>query len=32
MDEPPRWLKELAATQGLSHHLKILHEGEPTVF
>ena len=32
MDEPPRWLRELAAAQGLSRHLKILQEGVPTVF
>ncbi len=27
MDEPPRWLKELAASNGLIHHLRILQEG-----
>jgi L-ascorbate metabolism protein UlaG (beta-lactamase superfamily) len=32
IDEPPRWLTELAATNGLSQHLKFLHEGIPTVF
>jgi L-ascorbate metabolism protein UlaG (beta-lactamase superfamily) len=32
MDEPLRWLKELAATNGLNQQLKILHEGIPTVF
>jgi L-ascorbate metabolism protein UlaG (beta-lactamase superfamily) len=32
MDEPPRWLKELAVNNGQSHHLQILQEGVPTVF
>jgi len=32
MDEPLRWLKELAATNRLTHQLKILQEGIPTVF
>jgi len=32
MDEPPRWLRELAAVHNLSHHLRILDEGVPTVF
>ena len=32
MDEPPRWLKELAHHQRLSHHLKMLDEGVPQVF
>jgi L-ascorbate metabolism protein UlaG (beta-lactamase superfamily) len=32
LDEPPRWLKELAASNGLTHHLKILQEGVPTIF
>ena len=32
LPEPPRWLRELAATNGLSHHLHILKEGTPTVF
>src|SRR5665213_2071633 len=32
LDEPPRWLKELADTNGQSHHLQILQEGVPTVF
>jgi L-ascorbate metabolism protein UlaG (beta-lactamase superfamily) len=32
MDEPPRWLRELAATHGLSHQLRFLQEGMPTVF
>jgi len=32
MDEPPRWLKALCDTEGLSRHLNILREGEPHVF
>ena len=32
MDEPPRWLRELAQRNGMSHHLKILEEGVPHVF
>jgi len=32
MDEPPRWLKEIAAQQNLTKHLKILDEGMPKVF
>jgi L-ascorbate metabolism protein UlaG (beta-lactamase superfamily) len=32
IDEPLRWLKELANTHGLNHKLKVLHEGIPTVF
>jgi L-ascorbate metabolism protein UlaG (beta-lactamase superfamily) len=32
MDEPPRWLKELADNNGQSHHLQILKEGVPAVF
>jgi L-ascorbate metabolism protein UlaG (beta-lactamase superfamily) len=32
MDEPPRWLKAIAAEQGLTSHLKILEEGVPQVF
>lgn len=32
LDEPPRWLKELAEAHGLSHRLKILEEGVPKVF
>lgn len=31
LDEPPRWLKELAHTNGVSHHLKILEEGIPEI-
>jgi L-ascorbate metabolism protein UlaG (beta-lactamase superfamily) len=32
MDEPPRWLKELAESNGLIHRLRILQEGVPAVF
>jgi len=32
MDEPPRWLRELAATHGLSQHMRFLQEGMPSVF
>jgi L-ascorbate metabolism protein UlaG (beta-lactamase superfamily) len=32
MDEPERWLRELAATQRLSKHLRILEEGIPEKF
>ncbi len=32
MDEPPRWLKDLAHRNGISPHLRILEEGVPTVF
>jgi L-ascorbate metabolism protein UlaG (beta-lactamase superfamily) len=31
LDEPLRWLKELAASNGINHHLKVLQEGIPTV-
>jgi L-ascorbate metabolism protein UlaG (beta-lactamase superfamily) len=32
MDEPPRWLKEIARRDGLTSKLKILEEGVPHVF
>jgi len=32
MDEPPRWLQELAREQGLTKRLRILEEGVPVVF
>ncbi|MEI8289761.1 MAG: MBL fold metallo-hydrolase [Verrucomicrobiota bacterium] len=32
MDEPPRWLKEIASQQQLTSRLKILDEGVPKVF
>jgi L-ascorbate metabolism protein UlaG (beta-lactamase superfamily) len=32
MDEPPRWLRELAEEQGLTTKLRFLEEGLPQVF
>jgi L-ascorbate metabolism protein UlaG (beta-lactamase superfamily) len=32
MDAPPRWLREIAQRDGMSHHLKMLEEGVPQVF
>lgn len=32
MDEPPRWLQELAHRDRISQHLRILQEGVPEVF
>jgi len=32
MDEPPRWLRQLAEEQGLTRKLRFLEEGVPTVF
>ncbi len=32
MDEPPRWLEEIAREQGMSDQLRILEEGCPAVF
>ena len=32
LDEPPRWLREIAAQQKLTKRLKILDEGVPRVF
>ena len=32
MDEPPRWLQELVQAEGMSHQLRILEEGVPSVF
>lgn len=32
LDEPPRWLRQLAQEQDLTHKLRILDEGVPTVF
>jgi len=32
MDEPPRWLQELAAKEGLTRHVRVLDEGRPVVF
>lgn len=32
MDEPPRWLNEIAGVEKLTHRVRILEEGVPTVF
>jgi L-ascorbate metabolism protein UlaG (beta-lactamase superfamily) len=32
INEPPRWLRELAGSQGISNYVKILEEGRPQVF
>ena len=32
MDEPPRWLRQLAEDQGLTRRLRFLEEGLPQVF
>ena len=32
VDEPPRWLKELAIRDGVSNRLRIMEEGTPHVF
>jgi L-ascorbate metabolism protein UlaG (beta-lactamase superfamily) len=32
LDEPPRWLQEIAHRDGLNRHLRILEEGVPQVF
>mgnify|MGYP000468808225 CR=1 FL=1 len=32
LDEPPRWLNQLAQENGLSQHLRFLQEGETEVF
>jgi len=32
MDEPPRWLRQLAQEQGISPQVRILDEGVPTTF
>jgi L-ascorbate metabolism protein UlaG (beta-lactamase superfamily) len=32
MDEPPRWLREIAERDGIAEHLRILEEGVPVVF
>ena len=32
LDEPPRWLRDIAARDGVSEHLRILDEGVPQVF
>jgi L-ascorbate metabolism protein UlaG (beta-lactamase superfamily) len=32
MDEPPRWLMEIAREENLTDQIKILEEGVPKVF
>ena len=32
IDEPPRWLRQLAHNEGLTPKLKVLQEGIPCVF
>lgn len=32
MDEPPRWLRQLASANGLSSRIRMLEEGTPEVF
>ena len=32
VEEPPRWLNEIAARDGLTKHIRILEEGVPAVF
>ena len=32
LDEPPRWLKQLAHREGLTHQIRLLEEGVPEVF
>jgi L-ascorbate metabolism protein UlaG (beta-lactamase superfamily) len=32
MDEPPRWLREIAVKENLTHKLRMLDEGVPVVF
>ena len=32
LEEPPRWLNQLAKREGISHQLRLLEEGVPTVF
>ncbi|HMP82404.1 MAG TPA: MBL fold metallo-hydrolase [Verrucomicrobiota bacterium] len=32
LDEPPRWLNEIAIAEQLTHKVRILEEGVPTVF
>lgn len=32
VDEPPRWLKQIAHEDGVGHHLMLLDEGVPHVF
>jgi hypothetical protein len=32
MDEPLRWLREIAARENLTQRLRVLEEGTPVVF
>jgi hypothetical protein len=32
MDEPPRWMREIATKENLTRELRILDEGVPVVF
>jgi L-ascorbate metabolism protein UlaG (beta-lactamase superfamily) len=32
MDEPPRWLRQIAERDGIAHHIRILDEGVPEIF
>jgi L-ascorbate metabolism protein UlaG (beta-lactamase superfamily) len=32
LDEPPRWLRQIAAQQGLTQRVRMLEEGRPEVF
>lgn len=32
MEEPPRWLRDIARQEGLMRHLRFLEEGKPAVF
>ena len=32
LDEPPRWLREIAARENLTKKLRFLEEGAPVVF
>jgi L-ascorbate metabolism protein UlaG (beta-lactamase superfamily) len=32
LDEPPRWLRQIAAQEGLMHRVRMLEEGVPQVF
>ena len=32
LDEPPRWLQQIAEQDGMIHRVRILEEGVPQVF
>jgi L-ascorbate metabolism protein UlaG (beta-lactamase superfamily) len=32
LDEPPRWLRQIAEKEGLTPRVRMLEEGVPTVF